>query len=154
MHRFSNICITTLCCALISGCFWNKKDAPVVKGPEPPAWVLNPERSGFYSAVGVCGKTLFRKDARDNAAEDARANLALALESEVQVIVVQVTDNRGTSSDQTQVVEASKMSSDLVMEQSEIQGYWVDKHGAVDKPMTTYALARMPKAALRRALGK
>jgi hypothetical protein len=65
-----------------------------------------------------------------------------------------VTDNRSTSSDQTQVVEASKMSSALVVEQSEIQGYWVDKHGTVDKPMTTYALARMPKSALRRALGE
>ncbi|MDP6503642.1 MAG: hypothetical protein QF886_08510 [Planctomycetota bacterium] len=154
MNRITKICVTALCCVFISGCFWSKKGAPVVKGPKPPSWVLNPEKAGFYSAVGVCGKTLFRKDARDNAAEDARANLALALESEVKVIVVQVTDNRGTRSDQTQVVEASKMSSDIVMEQSEIQGYWVDKHGAVDKPMTTYALARIPKTALRRALVK
>lgn len=154
MYRNSFLPFAALCCLLMTGCFWGKKDAPVMKGPKPPAWVLNPERTGFYSAVGVCGQTLFRKDARDNAAEDARANLALAFESEVKVIIVQVTDNKGTNSDQTHVVEASKLSADIVMEQSEIQGYWVDKYGEVDKPMTTYALARMPKSALRRALGK
>jgi len=141
--------LLSVACLLNTGC----KSAPDELGPletgsKPPSWVLTPERDGYYSAVGICGRTLFRKDAIDRAAEDARANLALAVQAHIKVLIFQFTTNQGTLVEQTQAVEASTLSTELVLENSEIQGLWLDRHGAVDAAEMTYAIARIPKSAV------
>ena len=151
-RRGRSVLAAALLSILLAGCKGAAPEARVSKGQGPPRWVLDPTAKGYYSAIGMCGRTLFRKDAVDRAMEDARANLALAIAAQVKVMVLQVTTNTGTQTDQSHVVEVSTSASDIVLEESEIQGLWHDRDGAVDAANTTYAVARIPKSTISRAI--
>lgn len=126
----------------------NRWGRPIPENADkPPKWVDSPpvSKSGTLFAVGFCGPTFWPQDALNNAAEDARGKLALGLSSNTEVYRQEVaTNTSGRSLDMT------KEATDLVMQNSRIEGTWVDEAGVRGEAGSVWALASIsPKGAKR-----
>ena len=125
----------------------NRWGQPTKEGQPPPAWVDKiPEstKERIY-AVGFCLPTFWPQDAMNNASEDARGKLALALSSKVEKVTQSV--DRG---DSLRELDITKEATDLVMQNSRIEVMWVDEAGARGESGSVYALAAIDKSGARR----
>jgi len=126
MHTLICCCLTILLGACAS------------KAPE---WVFNsiPHKPGIIYAVGTCGPTFFKEDAKECAADSARKELAKNLRVEISTMMLEITENDGSYIDEATVTNVSLWATSLAVEKSNIEGYWYDK----EKGMT-YALGSVP----------
>jgi hypothetical protein len=134
----------------------NRWGRPLKQGTPAPAWVERiPENGkGRLVAVGRSGPTFWPQDAINNAADDARGKLALALASHVEVLGENVESISsatlpGSTSSATppgstareKTVQVNKEASDVVLQNSRIEASWTDETGERDEPGSTWALA-------------
>jgi len=123
-------------------------------GVAPPEWVVKePRMKGMICAVGMSEPTYYRDEAKDNAAGQARAELARALSVQIESIMVDITSDRGTEIDEATVMQVSSWTSSLVLENSEPRGYWYDAEGIVaGRRGVTFALVCMPRKLDRKSI--
>ena len=89
-----------------------------------------------YVAVGFSKPTFWPQDALNNAAEDARGKLALALASHVEVFGKANDTDRAAGA-----LELTKEATDLVVQNSRIEATWSDEAGVRDDAGSVWALA-------------
>ena len=124
----------------------NRWGQPTKEGQPPPPWVERlPEstKERIY-AVGFCAPTFWPQDAMNNAAEDARGKLALALSSKVERVSQSV-----DQSDSQRRLDITKEATDLVMQNSRIEVLWVDEAGARSEAGSVWALAAIDRNGAR-----
>jgi len=112
-----------------------------------PEWVKSVKKtSGMVCAVGISELTYYKDDARKYAAESARRELARTLSVQVKSIMVDTSSQDGSNIDQANIMKISSWTSKVVLTNSFIKEYWVDKKGIVSggKKDITYALACVP----------
>lgn len=139
------ICALLVACA---GCGGGKAVAPQPKlnrfgrpykeGIVVPAWVdkLPENGKGKLVAVGFSQPTYWPQDALNNAREDARGKLALALGSHIETLGM---DTATATSAGGAVI--NKEATDLVLQNSRIEATWVDENGDRGEPASVWALA-------------
>ncbi len=127
----------------------NRWGKPYKEGIVVPAWVEKvPESSrGKLVAVGYAQPSFWPQDAIDNAANDARGKLALALASHVEALGIDTATE--TSSGGATI---NKEAADVVMQNSLIEATWVDENGERGDPGGVWALASVELDAIRGAL--
>ncbi|MDD5223951.1 MAG: hypothetical protein PHE84_08160 [bacterium] len=135
------------------GCAGNKsfgKSDPAA----PPAWVLKlPQEKGYAFARGSCGRTSDPKDAEENAADDARVQLAKTIKVEVSSLLVDFENSNGSAFGGSRFihdysVRVDREALELSLAGSQIISVWLDKKGRAGTSGTTYALARLSKDSL------
>ena len=116
----------------------NRWGKPYKEGIAVPAWVdkLPENGKGRLVAVGFSQPTYWPQDALNNANEDARGKLALALGSHVEVLGL----DRATAGSAGGAV-INKEATDLVLQNSRIEASWVDENGDRGEPSSVWALA-------------
>ena len=120
----------------VAGCASTPKAKPRPSTPMP-SWVADmPAVRGKVYAVGRSGPTFWQQDALSQAQEDARGKLAIALQSNMEVLTKRVETSSGTAH-----LDLVKAASDMVLSNSRIEATWVDAAGVTDLAGTTYALA-------------
>jgi len=127
------------------------KDVPAVV----PPWVLKtPRERGRICAVGMSEPTFYSDDARIYAAESARKELARTLNMSIRSIMVDISTEHGSGVDEATVTSVSSWTAEVVLRESTIRKYWVDREGAATKDMrnVTYALACLPIASIKQGL--
>ncbi|MBI2191616.1 MAG: LPP20 family lipoprotein [Planctomycetes bacterium] len=128
---------------LAAGCTSTEKKGLTESKKGVPDWVVHPVKEGYYSAVGVSGPTMYRKDAIDGATEDARKQLAMVLQAKVKVVRYEESQGGTGSRGSTDILEVSQSVSDVVLQKSEIYEVWFDRDGLHGQPGYTYAVARV-----------
>lgn len=119
----------------------------------PPDWVVRtPNISGNICAVGASAPTYYTEDAKSNAAENARAELARTISVNIKNIMVEMSTAKGSSVDDATVSEVSSWATAAAVENSSILEYWYDADGQVSKKNFTYALGCMPRKFDRKSL--
>lgn len=124
------VCAMTFACA--SG---QKKAAPL------PEWLTaTPVDDRYFYAVGISGQTRYVKDAWNQAANRARAELGRVIVSHVSSrdLVVSTTSSEYSR----QLVEVL---SDTELNYTEVIERWFDKHGSYGPANHYYVLVRMEK---------
>ena len=139
------VCLLTIGLAAAVGCKTSDTQAPSAKREKAPKWITASARDGFYSAVGICGPTLFRKNAIDYAREDALKQLALTLQVKVKAVVEETRTETSSRREEWKIVDSSKIASEVVLNGAEFESVWYDAHGIAGPARTTYVLARIPK---------
>ena len=137
-------CALLLACAACGGATvvpqpkLNRWGKPYKEGIVVPAWVdkLPENGRGKLMAVGFSQPTYWPQDALNNASEDARGKLALALGSHVEVLGL----DRATASS-TGGATINKEATDLVLQNSRIEATWVDENGDRGEPASVWTLA-------------
>jgi hypothetical protein len=121
----------------------NRYGQPIKEGVPPPGWVRKIPNSSAERAVavGFSGPTFWPQDAINNAMEDARGKLALAMSSKVE----RYTQVGGVSSDNA--LDVTKEATDVVMQNSRIDSTWVDAQGELNEAGSVWALAVLDKGA-------
>jgi hypothetical protein len=116
----------------------NRWDKPYKEGIVVPVWVDKlPESSkGKLVAVGFSQPTYWPQDALNNAGEDARGKLALALGSHIETLGMDTAT--ATSAGGATI---NKEATDLVLQNSRIEATWVDENGDRGEPASVWALA-------------
>ncbi len=116
----------------------NRWGKPYKEGIVVPAWVekLPENGKGKLVAVGFSQPTYWPQDALNNANEDARGKLALALGSHVEVLGL----DRATATSAGGAT-INKEATDLVLQNSRIEASWVDENGDRGEPASVWALA-------------
>ncbi len=114
---------------------------------KPPDWVLKtPDMEGRICSVGMSDPTFFEEDAKINAAEIARKELAKTLSIDINTIMIDFASGKGDSVDTANVMQISSWASSAVVQNAEVLEYWCDTKGLVsEKKNSTYALSCMPK---------
>ena len=116
----------------------NRWGKPYKVGIVVPAWVdkLPENGKGKLVAVGFSQPTYWPQDALNNANEDARGKLALALGSHVEVLGMDREAAAGAGG-----ATINKEATDLVLQNSRIEASWVDENGDRGEPASVWALA-------------
>lgn len=116
----------------------NRWGKPYKEGIVVPAWVdkIPENQKGKLLSVGFSLPTYWPQDALNNAQEDARGKLALALGSHVEVLGI----DTATASRQGGAT-INKEATDLVLQNSRIEATWVDENGDRGEPASVWALA-------------
>lgn len=146
---------------------------PLKQGTPAPAWVerLPENGNGRLVAVGRSGPTFWPQDAINNAADDARGKLALALASHIEVLgenveAISIATPPGSTSSATtpgstssatppgsttreKTVQINKEASDVVLQNSRIEASWTDETGERDEAGSTWALAALDLDSVR-----
>jgi hypothetical protein len=115
----------------------NRFGRPVKLGIIVPPWVDNAPESGKGKlfAVGFSSPTYWPQDALNNAAENARGRLGLAMTSHVEFLGM---DTASATSQGGAIV--NKTATDVVMQNSRIEANWVDENGDRGAPGSVWAL--------------
>jgi hypothetical protein len=121
----------------------NKWGQPLKAGKPPPPWVQKiPESTkDRVVTVGFSGPTFWPQDAMNNASEDARGKLAMAMSSKVEKYT-QV----GAAADSQHALDITKEATDVVMQNSRIDAIWVDEAGQLNEPGSAWAMAVLDKS--------
>lgn len=123
----------------------------VTRGAEAvPEWVTNsPRMEGRLCAVGTSEPTFYPEDAKRYAAENARKELARALQVDIKSLMVDVMTGRGNDVDEATVIQVLSSATEAVLRESEVAEYWYDEEGInpFGRKRLTYALACMPRRA-------
>jgi hypothetical protein len=116
----------------------NRFGRPVKEGIQVPGWVDRiPESSkGKLYAVGFSLPTYWPQDGINNAAENARGKLALAMSSHVEFLGM----DTATATRQGGAI-INKEAADVVMQNSRIEATWVDENGDRGEPGSVWAMA-------------
>ncbi|SRR5260221_9083115 len=116
----------------------NRWGKPYKEGIVVPVWVdkLPENTKGKLVAVGFSQPTYWPQDALNNASEDARGKLALALGSHVETLEMDTATARTTGG-----ATINKEATDLVLQNSRIDASWVDENGERGEPASVWALA-------------
>ena len=116
----------------------NRWGRPYKEGIVVPAWVdkIPESGKGKLMAVGFSQPTYWPQDALNNAAEDARGKLALALGSHVESLGMDTESARRAGG-----ATINKEATDLVLQNSRIEATWVDENGDRGDPASVWALA-------------
>jgi hypothetical protein len=120
-----------------SGCKTSPDTNPV---PVPEWLTTTPYDDHYFYAVGVSGQTRSIKDAWNQAAQRARAELGKTIITQVASKDLVISTNESDYS--RQVIEAM---SDTELHFTEIIGRWNDKVGEYGPPNHYYVLVRMEK---------
>jgi hypothetical protein len=109
--------------------------------PEPPAWVNAPPTEPEYLyGIGSYVGALHAEDNHGYAMEQARAMLSRNLQSRV-VNTIDLRETEATS----RLRSESLVSSDFVVQNSELVATWVDAHGQTGRRGTVWVLMRIPR---------
>lgn len=137
--------------SVLGGC---QSTGTKVTGERPPEWVTGkPRVDGMICAVGMSEPTFYKNEAQEYAAENARKQLALTLSVEIRNIMVDISNERGSTVDEATVMEVSSWASTSVIEGSKIMGYWYDGAGLVARrPGMSFVLCCIPKKLDRESL--
>ena len=121
------------------------------EGVVVPSWVDRlPESSeGKLVAVGYSAPSYWPQDAINNAGEDARGKLALALTSHVEVLGMDSATGVGNAG-----ATISKEATDVLMQNSRIEATWVDENGDRSDPGGVWALASIEVKPARARAGR
>jgi hypothetical protein len=148
--------LTLLCVACSSGKASpqpkvNRWGKPYKEGIVVPAWVdkLPESGKGKLIAVGFSLPTYWPQDALNNANEDARGKLALALGSHVESLGMD-TETASRAGGAT----INKEATDLVLQNSLIEATWVDENGDRGEPASVWALASIDMDAMHGKAGQ
>ena len=116
----------------------NRWGKPYKEGIVVPVWVdrLPENGKGKLVAVGFSQPTYWPQDALNNANEDARGKLALALGSHVESLGMDRASATGAGG-----ATINKEATDLVLQNSRIDASWVDENGDRGEPASVWALA-------------
>jgi hypothetical protein len=116
----------------------NRFGRPVKQGIQVPGWVdkIPESGQGKMYAVGFSGPTYWPQDALNNAAENARGKLALAMTSHVEFLGM---DSATARSQGGAII--NKEATDVVMQNSRIEASWVDENGDRGEPGSVWTLA-------------
>ncbi len=117
-----------------------------------PGWVMRtPSPEGRLCAVGTSEPTYYLDDAKLEAAESARKELARSLGTVVNSIMIDFADEKSEHITEGSVVRVSSWATEEVLSKSEVLEYFFDTEGVVSagKKGVAYALACMdsPKGA-------
>ncbi|OGQ96055.1 MAG: hypothetical protein A2284_19250 [Deltaproteobacteria bacterium RIFOXYA12_FULL_61_11] len=141
------LCTSVLFCnslvllMVLCGCTAHRTDPWGGRITPAPAWVRAlPERPGYLFAVGSCPKTYHPEDARKNAIDDARVQLAKSIRVDIRSIAVSEVSSGSLGST---YYELSKESLDLAVQHSQVEAFWYDLEGEVGSKDTAYVLVRM-----------
>lgn len=118
----------------------------------PPGWVTRPPETQGKKvyAVGMSGPTYYREDSIQYAKDDARAQLAATVSTQVKALMVDVqATGDDTFHDSVDIVSADEQYTDTVVQNAQILGTWIDEDGALSNGRrgTTYALGMLDLAA-------
>lgn len=146
IHPFPSVAAGLLMLAVGSACASNPKNPAAHGDNSPPAWLqtLPREKNAIY-AIGSAGPTFFPQDSLRYAKEDAWAQLAHTVATQVTSITVTVSSESGSNwTDTASVVEATSGLAEAVVEFGEIIATWVDRRGIFSgSPGSSYALVRL-----------
>lgn len=139
--RQRNLIVWTLLFTLLivsaSGC----KTTPAANPVQIPEWLTTtPYDDRYFYAVGISGQTRSMKDAWNQAAQRARAELGKTIITQVASKDLVISTNESDYS--RQVIEAM---SDTELHFTEIIGRWNDKTGEYGPPNHYYVLVRMER---------
>lgn len=112
-----------------------------------PGWVTGSiQKGGRLCAVGISEPTFYSDDAKQNAEDNARKELAKTLSIDIKTIMVEIATEKGSNVDEGTITEVSSWATSAVLNGSEIIEYWHDRKGIAPskKAGITYALACMP----------
>lgn len=122
-----------------------------------PGWLFRaPEVKGKSYAVGISGPTFFQEDAKMNAAENARKELAKSLSSRVQSLYLGLQKSDYKKEQELFLLTVSSWSTDIVILNSQILEIWVDEKAQMpnSQPGTVYALVVIDLEVVREYLQK
>ena len=115
--------------------------SPPTASTEIPDWLSSiPTDDRYFYAVGISGQRRNVKDAWNQAAQRARAELGKTIITQVSSKDLVITTNRNEYS--KQVIEAI---SDTELHFTEIVARWYDPNGEYGPPKYYYVLVRMDK---------
>ena len=111
---------------------------PYKEGIVAPAWIDKLPENGKTKVYGVgySAPTFWPQDAINNAAQDARGKLALALASHVEVLGIDTMNGKGNGG-----ATINKEATDMMLQNSRIDATWVDENGDRGEPASVWALA-------------
>jgi len=122
--------------------------APRAKGAhkKAPDWVMRtPTMKNKICAVGAVDPTFYRDDARRNASEAARNELAKTIQVKISTVMYdEINSHGGGWTDEVSVQQIVGSISDVVLSGAQVMEVWFDEYGVVDRDGMTYALACMP----------
>lgn len=108
---------------------------------DPPAWVNSPPMDeGYLYGIGSYGGALHSEDNQGYAMEQARGMLSRNLRSRV-VNETNVRETEATS----EIRSETLVSTDYVLQNSELVSTWVDYRGYMSKPGTVWVLMRIQR---------
>jgi len=117
------------------------KTTPATNPVQVPEWVTTtPYDDRYFYAVGISGQTRSIKDAWNQAAQRARAELGKTIITQIASKDLVISTNESDYS--RQVIEAM---SDTELHFTEIIGRWNDQVGEYGPPNHYYVLVRMEK---------
>src|SRR5947207_2340721 len=116
----------------------NRFGRPVKEGIQVPGWVdkIPESGKGKMYAVGFSLPTYWPQDGINNAAENARGKLALAMTSHIEFLGI----DTATATTQGGAT-INKEATDVVMQNSRIEATWVDENGDRGEPGSIWAMA-------------
>ncbi len=108
---------------------------------EPPAWINNPPiDAGFFYGIGSYVGALHPEDNQGYAMEQARGMLSRNMQSRV----INNTNMRDTEASST-IRSETLVSTDYVLQNSELVSTWVDYQGRTGRRGTVWVLLRIPR---------
>jgi len=124
----------------------NRWGKPHKEGIVIPVWVdkLPESSNGKLMSVGFSQPTYWPQDSLNNAGEDARGKLALALGSHIETLGMDTAT--ATSAGGATI---NKEATDLVLQNSRIEATWVDENGDRGEPSSVWALASIDLDSVR-----
>ncbi|MEZ5963216.1 MAG: hypothetical protein R3F56_05140 [Planctomycetota bacterium] len=119
--------------ALVAACAGTQAD--------PPDWIYNPPmEDGYLHGIGSYVGALHSEDNQGYAMEQARAMLSRSLRSRV-VNLTNVRDSEASSDIHSETL----VSSEYVLQNSELVNTWIDYGGQTGRPGTVWVLMRIPR---------
>jgi hypothetical protein len=119
-----------------------------------PDWVMHtPSMPKKVCAVGAVDPTFYRDDARSNASDAARAELAKTIQVKISTVMYdEINSHGGGWTEEVSVQQIVGSISDVVLSGAQVVEVWFDEHGVVDREGMTFALACMPTDASMKEL--
>ena len=141
MQLFQRFILYTLLILLASGSLTGCATSPQTTSTEIPGWLDSiPADDRYFYAVGISGPRRNVKDAWNQAAHRARAELGRTIITQVSSKDLVITTHRNEYS--KQVIEAI---SDTELHFTEIIARWYDPNGEYGPPKYYYVLVRMDR---------
>jgi len=138
---------------LLFSCLSCQTAGKVAVGDKVPAWVPGAAKvPGKVCAIGSSEPTFYKEEGKGIAAENARKELARSLSMSVHSVMIDVRENRGSSTEEASMLEVSSWAAEAVISNSVIEAYWYDESGVASfkRRGITYALACVPDTVVRK----
>jgi len=121
-----------------------------------PSWlpVKPKDENNILYEIGVCSKTFHRKDAIQNAFEDALSRLSKRFEVRVNSVLVDIISDTGEYTDRSISVRVNNEVSDVVLYGAELYKVFYDEQGIYGEKEATYVLIRWSESKLRETLNE